>query len=119
MSEVTIRTNDIVHLKLTARWQNDSNQHFAIQHFHRFNVWRDIELLPQALIEDFLPLRIVAIEEHMMVLDCNHPLAKKTIDLKVEIIEIKSASDEHGGRCTEAIDDLFNGPGMQYMNLSV
>ncbi len=182
MSEARITSNSLAHLKFTARWQDDTELHTAMQHWQKFNVWRDIDLLPEPLLDDILgkpvgegawhsfnadelvsgwnknklitlplknftgrfrnglpifpragrfyprgmingidgvyhddilPLRIVEITDDEMLIDYNHPLAKNRLEIKVDIIEIKPASDEHGGRCNEVIEELLDGPGMQ------
>ena len=156
-----VENNSLVSLKLTAKWQDKSNEHFAIHYFHKFNIWRDIDLLPQQLIddiiqktvgegtwhsfladeiiasldknklftipeknfigrfrngqaiipkvgrfyprgmidgidnifhEDILPLRIISIDNEQILVDCNHPLVEKTIEIKVDILSIDRKS---------------------------
>jgi len=181
MDEVQVNTNSIANLKFNARWKDASGHHSATHYFTKFNVWRDVDLLPEPVIGDvlnksvghrashaftagelvagweqqkllkvpqknfvgrlnnrpltprtgrfypsgmlmdvdglfnggILPVRYVEEKQQEMLVDANHPLANSDIDLEVELISVMPAGDEHGGRCTEALQDLFNGPGMQ------
>jgi FKBP-type peptidyl-prolyl cis-trans isomerase 2/SAM-dependent methyltransferase len=182
-NECVVHENSIVHLKLTASWKDDSGQHTVVQHIEKFNVWRDMDLLPETILKDLLhqevgksekhhfvagefylkwspklvkelplknfngrlrsgevvqprtgryypkgwisgvegvysenmfPVRIVDIYQDTISVDFNHPLARHDLDIGVEIVDIFPPSDEHGGRCSDAIETtLANGPGMQ------
>jgi len=183
MNDICIHENSIAHLKFTAQWQDDIGKHTAIQHIKKFHIWRDMDLLPQPLLNDILhhpvgkgelhifkadelvparqkeklvtlpiknfndrlksgesvqpragrfypmgwfrgvngiysenmfPARLVEMTENNIVVDFNHPLAGQELVLGVEILEIFPPSDEHGGRCTDVIEEfLGHGPGMQ------
>jgi len=185
-SETVVHENSIVNLKFTAKWNDDNGQHSAIQYIEKFNVWRDIDLLPKELVDSILhfpkgegeyknikpenlkngrqeslmktipvinfngylsngdcvtpksgrfypkgwfsgvdgfysdnmfPARAVKVDEDNIVIDYNHPLAALDIEIKVDIVDIYPPTDEHGGRCSDAIDLLLNnGPGMQLFN---
>jgi FKBP-type peptidyl-prolyl cis-trans isomerase SlyD len=39
-----------------------------------------------------IPLRIKELKEDVVIMDFNHPLAGKTLDYEVEIIEIKEGA---------------------------
>jgi len=54
MNDTCIHENSIAHVKFTAQWNNESGSHTAIQHVEKFNVWRDIDLLPEPLKKDIL-----------------------------------------------------------------
>lgn len=182
-TEACISEHSIAHLKFTAQWHDESSSHMAIQHLEKFNVWRDMDLLPENIKKDILyqpvgkgekhqfnsgdlvpawqddllvtlprknfhgrlksgevitphvgryypkgwfsgvngiysenmfPARLVDIQDDKIIVDYNHPLASKEISLGVDIVDIFPPSDEHGGRCSEAIETLLNnGPGMQ------
>ena len=184
--ETVVHENSIVNLKFTAKWKDESGRHSAIQYIEKFNVWRDIDILPKELVDCILhlpkgegeyikikpeylqsgkqesliktvpaknfkgylsngdrvtprsgryypkgwfsgvdgfysdnmfPARAVKVDEDNIVIDYNHPLAAFDIEIKVDIIEIYPPTDEHGGRCSDAIDLLLNnGPGMQLFN---
>jgi len=193
MNDICIHENSIAHLKFTAQWSDQAGSHTAIQHVEKFNIWRDIDLLPEPLKNDILhhsvgkreshtftsgeivpawkssqlitlplqnfygylpagrlpnrcltngsgvmpragrfypkglikgvngvysenmfPVRLVEVRGDEIVVDFNHPLATQDIKLDVEIIDIFPPSDEHGGRCTDIVQEfLCNGPGMQ------
>ncbi len=186
VNECVVHEHSNVHLKLTAKWKGDKGEHAAIQHIEKFNVWRDMDLLPDEIMKDILhhgvgrgekhhftkgellgnwqssllkkiprssftgrshngeqvtlregryypmgwfsgvddiysdnmfPARVIQIDDKMITVDYNHPLSKYAIDVSVEIVEIFPPADEHGGRCSDAIETLLsNGPGMQLEN---
>lgn len=182
MEDLRVRNNSNAHLKFEATWGNEAGHHKAIQHFSKFNIWRDVDLLPRPIVDDILdqsigegelhifdqgelvpawqenqlitvpaknfdgrlrsgqrinphtgrfypkgmiagldgifrgnmlPARLVEQEGEEMTFDFNHPLSLEKFHLGVEIVEIFPPHDEHGGRCTEAMAELFDGPGMQ------
>ena len=185
-AETIVHENSIVKLKFTAKWHDENGQHTAIQYIEKFNVWRDIDLLPKILTDSILhmpvgegdfneikpeyidsgwnanlqktislnnfkgylsngesvvprtgryypkgwfsgvdgffsdnmfPARAVKVDSENIVVDYNHPLASFEIKIKVDILDIFPPTDEHGGRCSDAIDLLLNnGPGMQLFN---
>ncbi len=53
-SELTVHEHSLAHVKFTARWHDTSGEHTAIQHVEKFNVWRDMDLLPRELVNDIL-----------------------------------------------------------------
>ena len=182
LDKVKIDSHSIVHLSLAASYQSDHGRHSDVMHFEKFNVWRDIDLLPQDMqqsiigqqdgfkqtfnytvgellmpydgnmlhciseqqfsrdprpglhleprvgrfyprgwfggvggvfSEDMHPARLVGVEDNRMFVDFNHPLAEHGIDLTLQVHNINSQLNEHGGRCNDTIADLLNGPGMQ------
>lgn len=54
MSEYRVESHNLAHLKFTARWYDEFGEHRAVQHFVAFNVLRDMELLPQSLMNDII-----------------------------------------------------------------
>jgi len=54
MSDICIHENSIAHLKFTVSWRDETGSHSAIQHVEKFNVWRDVDLLPDQLKKDIL-----------------------------------------------------------------
>jgi SAM-dependent methyltransferase len=181
MNQLRVDSNSIAHLKFNAIWKDTIGRHTATHHFPKYNVWRDIDLLPEPLISSImnkpvaqppnhafsagellpewqqqhllrvplknfigrlngqpltprvgrfypsgmvmdiegvfnggiLPVRYVEQRQDDMMIDTNHPLARADIELNVEVMDVMPAGDEHGGRCTEALQELFSGPGMQ------
>lgn len=186
MNEVVVNEHSLAHIKFKAQWQDETGEHTAIHHIEKFNVWRDIDLLPESIINDILnqplgkggehtfsmselvaewssklivkvphkhftgrlangqtvkprvgryypkgwftgvdgvysenmfPARILEITEDAIVVDYNHPLSARSIKLQIEILDILPPTDEHGGRCADALETLLgSGPGMQAAN---
>lgn len=54
MNDLCVHLHSVAHLKFSAHWQDDIGEHTAIHHVEKFNVWRDIDLLPQPLINDIM-----------------------------------------------------------------
>ncbi len=54
MNDLCIHLHSLAHVKFSAHWQDDIGDHTAIHHVEKFNVWRDIDLLPESLIGDIL-----------------------------------------------------------------
>ena len=42
----------LLHLALRAEWASAEARHVDVRHFEKFNVWRDLDLLPPALQGD-------------------------------------------------------------------
>ncbi len=63
---------------------------------------------------DRRPFRLVAAQDDRLVVDLNHPLAARTLEVALHIESICARGDQRGGRCIE-VDELItaNGPGMQ------
>lgn len=69
--------------------------------------------LPDVFSESMKPGRLVSVDSDVMTFDFNHPMAKQDFELEIEIHSIGPVPGEHGGRCTEHLMDLLQGPGMQ------
>lgn len=54
MNTPLVTARSLVHLLLRAQWQEGDSHHTAIHHFDKFNVWRDIDLLPLPLQREVL-----------------------------------------------------------------
>ncbi len=59
------------------------------------------------------PFRLVDIDDCKAVVDLNHPLAKQELDLALTIIDIQTREKERGGSCTDWMQIVLDGPGMQ------
>lgn len=57
--------------------------------------------------------RCVGYDESNIIVDCNHPLAGMHPKLSIFIHEIRTKSGETGRECTDWIETITNGPGMQ------
>ena len=54
------------------------------------------------------------LDKESIKIDCNHPLARKTLKLELRIENIESIFQERGGECIDLASHLSNGgPGMQ------
>jgi FKBP-type peptidyl-prolyl cis-trans isomerase 2 len=63
--------------------------------------------------QNFQPFRCVGIENGVLKVDFNHPLASKRIQLKAFLKGARLKSVERGGRCYDWMDIMADGPGMQ------
>ena len=182
MSELIVDQHSLLELSFSLQWNSSHACHSEVLFTDKFNVWRDLDWLPeqlqQAIIdrplgytvsnhfkagelvepwseahqhtvksgafnrqprpglsisphtgrfypqgwvadisgvykESMEPGRLVSMEQDWMVFDFNHPMASFDVDIGVDIHQIDSAPSEHGGRCTEHLQELFHGPGMQ------
>ncbi|NWF98199.1 MAG: class I SAM-dependent methyltransferase [Nitrospirae bacterium] len=59
------------------------------------------------------PFRCAVSNETNIIVDFNHPLSGKEPALTIFIHEIRKKSGETGGECTDWIDTVIKGPGMQ------
>ncbi len=63
--------------------------------------------------ENRFPARVISLQDDMIGVDFNHPLAGVPIGIDVEVLDVYQSADEHGGRCNDCIADVLAGPGMQ------
>lgn len=184
----TVDSYSLIELTLSLRWQSPYARHEDIRFFERFNVWRDIDLLPFAIqqeivgrepghkashgftaaelweapdrhklirihdrqfnrhfrrtlpieprlgrfypkgilkgvadvySEDRTPMRLIERDGDHWVCDFNHPLASTPAEIGVEVGPILPNKGEHGGRCTDPLMELANGPGMQVRHADI
>lgn len=60
------------------------------------------------------PMRIVALDDQWLEVECNHPLADMELTVSAEVVSVASPEKERGGRCSDWLEDsLADGPGMQ------
>ncbi|UCB55951.1 MAG: methyltransferase domain-containing protein [Thiotrichales bacterium] len=72
------------------------------------------ENIPGNYRSNQLPCRIIALDDATITADFNHPLAARTLDVELRVMDIWAGGQEHGGRCNDIIEILTgNGPGMQ------
>ncbi|PIE71892.1 MAG: SAM-dependent methyltransferase [Deltaproteobacteria bacterium] len=69
--------------------------------------------LPGVFKENITPFRLIELDDNQAVVDLNHPLAKHTLDLDIEIIRLNYRDKERGGSCTDWIQVALDGPGIQ------
>lgn len=64
--------------------------------------------------ETILPMRVTAVDEQDLTVDCNHPLAGREVEAMVQVRAIEPLGKERGGRCSDWLEEaMANGPGMQ------
>lgn len=59
------------------------------------------------------PFRCVGVDSSKLSVDLNHPLADRATGLQVTVVDVQENDDERGGRLTDWIETITNGPGMQ------
>jgi hypothetical protein len=59
------------------------------------------------------PFRCLGIEPSILIADFNHPLAGKAAELEVVVKGVKAKDTDRGGRLTDWIETITDGPGMQ------
>jgi len=63
--------------------------------------------------ENVTPFRVIGSDEQRVTADFNHPLANQSLNLTVEILDIKAKRKERGGACMDWGEQLISGPGIQ------
>jgi hypothetical protein len=63
--------------------------------------------------QNLQPFRCVGIENGVLKVDFNHPLASKPLQVKAFVNGIRFKSVERGGRCYDWLEVMADGPGMQ------
>jgi len=58
------------------------------------------------------PARITALDEQLMRVDLNHPLARFPFKVVCRVDQVLPGSDIRGGRCSSPLDDLVRYPGL-------
>ncbi len=59
------------------------------------------------------PFRCIGVDSSTLSVDLNHPLADRATGLQVTVVDVREKDDERGGRLTDWIETITNGPGMQ------
>jgi SAM-dependent methyltransferase len=73
-----------------------------------------VEGLPGTFPQDRRPFRCLARRSDTFDADFNHPLAGRTLGVAARLVAELPASEEHGGRCNDLIEELTAlGPGLQ------
>jgi len=70
--------------------------------------------------ESITPMRLGEVDEEHLMVDLNHPLAGRVVEMEARILDIWEARAEHGGSCRDIAESAgFNGPGMQSRRLDL
>jgi SAM-dependent methyltransferase len=59
------------------------------------------------------PFRCIGVDSSTLSVDLNHPLADRATELQVTVVDVREKDDERGGRLTDWMETIANGPGMQ------
>jgi SAM-dependent methyltransferase len=60
------------------------------------------------------PMRVVTVDGDTIILDMNHPLAGRELDIRIKLHTVSHNPKERGGRCSDHLQDILaDGPGMQ------
>ncbi len=63
--------------------------------------------------ENITPFRVLECNGRHITADFNHPLAGLTLNVTVEILDIRPKKKERGGMCYDWLEQLTDGPGIQ------
>lgn len=69
--------------------------------------------IPGIFRENINPFRCIAVDDQKVVADLNHPLAGIPIQISFTADQKQAKHSEMGGTCTEWLDMILSGPGMQ------
>lgn len=69
--------------------------------------------LPNVFEHNIEPCRCVGVNSSHIVVDLNHPFAGKEIDLEVIVRDVREKTSDRGGRLTDWLETVTDGPGMQ------
>lgn len=72
-----------------------------------------LKALPGIFRGNVSPFRCVGMRDQEIFIDFNHPLAAKDIRLTVLVRDVRGKAGELGGSCTDWMDTITDGPGMQ------
>jgi SAM-dependent methyltransferase len=84
-------------------------------HFHpgRFYPQGMLTGIPGVFKGNISPFRIIRSDDTGVLADLNHPLAGVDLSVSVELLDVHGESRERGGGCTDWMDLILTGPGMQ------
>ncbi|MDD3580267.1 MAG: methyltransferase domain-containing protein [Desulfobacca sp.] len=72
---------------------------------------------PRGLLTGFtgdpIPFRCTAVDDLAFTADFNHPLAGKSLEVEVVVLEVQKKRSERGGQCVDWLELLTSGPGIQ------
>jgi len=68
------------------------------------------ELVAESADGEEAVMRVVRVSTDAVVLDGNHPLAGQTLKYKIEVLELRAATDEEIAEAADAFDEAGYGP---------
>jgi SAM-dependent methyltransferase len=69
--------------------------------------------LPNIYDGNVEPFRCIGVNGSKLSVDLNHPLADRATELQGTVVDVQEKDDERGGRLTDWVETITNGPGMQ------
>jgi hypothetical protein len=69
--------------------------------------------LPNVFTQNTKPFRCVGADSSHLTVNLNHPLAGKEIELEVIVRDVSEKTSDRGGRLTDWLETITDGPGMQ------
>jgi hypothetical protein len=69
--------------------------------------------VPGVYRQNIQTFRCVGFDDHQLQVDFNHPLSEKELHLTAVIHSVTKGTRSTGGRCTDWIETIAGGPGMQ------
>jgi SAM-dependent methyltransferase len=59
------------------------------------------------------PFRCIGVDSSTLLVDFNHPLSDRPMELQVSVVDVREKDNERGGRLTDWVETITRGPGMQ------
>lgn len=85
-------------------------------HPGRFYPQGAVHGLPHVYPQNSVPFRLMEVQGDKLVIDCNHPLAERSLSLETGIQFLQEKRSDTGGQLSHWIEEICNyGPGMQAM----
>jgi len=69
--------------------------------------------VPKIFPQNMEPFRVISVTGNELFVSLNHSLAKEVLTVRAEIVNVMPKGVERGGSCTDWIEILTTGPGMQ------
>ncbi|RLA88643.1 MAG: SAM-dependent methyltransferase [Deltaproteobacteria bacterium] len=103
---------------ITPIYREDLVYRFQIENFAGgHQVPRLGRFYPKRLLTGFtgdpIPFRCTALDDLAFTADFNHPLAGKSLEVEVVVLEVQRKRSELGGQCVDWLELLTSGPGIQ------
>ena len=89
------------------------NGHRIEPHLGRFYPKGLLKGLPNVFAQNMKPFRCVGLDSSYLTVNLNHPLAGRKIELEVIVRDVSEKTSDRGGRLTDWLEAITDGPGMQ------
>ncbi len=94
-------------------WFSTTESIKAQVHQGRFYPQGFLYSIPGFFKENVLPFRCIDVNSKNILVDINHPMAGIPFSLDLEIQNVVAKVEERGGACTDWLEAVLSGPGMQ------